>query len=277
VSVLVWVAIVVGAIVALKLLVLYAEPRLAFVGRPGATPPPPGFQVFQMHTPDGVRLMGWRTEIPADGPVFLYLCGNAGNLADRSDLLAQSAMAGLTVLTFNYRGTGESEGRNSETHAYDDAVLLYRYAADTLKIPSSRVIIWGHSIGGAVATEVALRCPCAGVVLEATFRSARVMARRIVPILPLQWLMTYHFDNEARVPRLACPILFIHGDLDATIPLRDSQKLNQLAGVDKELWVVPGADHNDNYEIAGRTFFNKLLEFGLRSTRVSRAANSRVA
>ena len=265
-SVLYWIVIAIGVLVALKLGVLWAEPRMAFVGRFGPTPPPPGFQRFEMRTPDGVRLTGWRTEIAPEGPVFLYLCGNAGNLSDRTELLARAAEKQMSVLSFNYRGTGESEGRNSEAHAYDDAALLHRYAAETLKISATRLVIWGHSIGGAVAAELALRAPCAGVVLEATFRSARLMARRMMPVLPLHWLMTYRFDNEERVRRLTRPLLFIHGDLDATIPLQDSHLLYGLAKSDKELWVVEGADHNDNYEVAGPQFFDRLREFGLRVT-----------
>jgi hypothetical protein len=262
-----WWIIGVGlALVALKLLIVWAEPYMSFVPRRGPTPPPPGFTALHLQSPDGTRLSGWRTEIPVEGPVFLYFCGNAGNLDDRRDLLARAAEAGLAIVAFDYRGAGESKGRATEAHVYADADAICRFMVDSLGIAPERIVLWGHSIGGAVAIALAHRRPCAGVIAEATFRSARVMARRMLPFLPAHWFMTYRFDNEGTVPDLACPILFVHGSDDLTIPASDSQFLCDIAGERGDLWLVDGADHNNVFEVAGDQFYTRLLLFAQQVT-----------
>lgn len=259
-----WAIGLVAAAIGLKLLIVWAEPYMAFVPRRGETPPPPGFQSTTISTSDGTKLTGWMTSIPSEGPVFLYFCGNAGNLSDREDLLRLAAFHGLAIVAFDYRGTGESQGRASEGVVNRDAGEIYEFVLNSLNVDSSRVILWGHSIGGAIATELGRRHPPAGIVLEGTFRSARVMAKRMLPFLPVKWLMTYKFDNEENVSRLECPFLFIHGSRDFTIPVSDSEQLHKLARSEKELWIVDGADHNDVYVVAADAYFTRLLQFGQR-------------
>ena len=257
-----WVIGLALALVVLKLLVLWLQPRLAFYPVPGPTPPPPGFTAFTTIAADGTTIGGWYSPIAAEGPVFLYTCGNAGNLTDRIELLREFADAGGSIIAFNYRGTGNSMGSPSEDGVYQDAEAVYSYLIDTLSVNSSRVVLWGHSIGGAVACELARRRPCAGLVLEATFRSAKIMAKRILPLLPLGWLMTYRLDNEATVPTLNVPILFVHGTADHVIPQTDSEILHGLARHSAGLWLVEGADHNDVYLVASGDYYRRLLDFG---------------
>ncbi len=268
-----WLIGIMVAAAALKLIIVWAEPYMAFVPRHGPTPPPPGFESLEIRTTDGTRLAGWKTPLPGEGPVFLYFCGNAGNLSDREDLLARAAASGLAIVAFNYRGTGESQGRATEEAINRDAAEIYRFVLNDLGVDSSRVIFWGHSIGGAVATELGRQHPPAGIVLEGTFRSAEVMAKRMLPFLPVSWLMTYKFNNEQNVASLRCPSLFIHGARDYTIPVADSEYLHRLAGYETELWVVEGADHNDIYEVAADQFFSRLLQFGQRVVSRSQPVN----
>ena len=259
-----WIIGLASAVAALKLVIVWAEPYISFVPRRGSTPPPPGFRPLDIKAADGSRLHGWRTEISTEGPVFLYFCGNAGNLSDRDDLMTRAAANGLAVIAFDYRGTGESEGRATERTVHSDAEEIYNHALGTLGVDSKRLVLWGHSIGGAVATELAREHKCAGIVLEGTFRSAVVMAKRLLPFLPVAWFMTYKFDNEANIRELRCPIFFIHGFQDFTTPHSDSEFLYKLAAEPKELWIVDDADHNDVYEAAPDTFFPRLVQFGQR-------------
>lgn len=261
-----WIVGIVGALVALKLIIVWAEPYMSFVPRKGATPAPPGFENIAFNASDGVRLTGWKTRIPPDGPVFLYFCGNAGNLEDRDELMVRCATSGLAVVAFNYRGTGESEGRATESAVHRDAIEIHQYTINTLGVDPNRIVYWGHSIGGAVATELACNRPPAGIVLEGTFRSGLAMAKRMLPFLPVSWFMTYKFDNEANLARLRCPVLLVHGSHDFTIPSADSEFLDKVAGGSSEVWIVPGADHNDIYEVAGPEFFSRLGQFGQRVT-----------
>lgn len=261
-----WIVGIVGALVALKLVIVWAEPNMSFVPRRGDTPAPPGFDNITLTVADGTRLAGWKTKIPVDGAVFLYFCGNAGNLDDRNELMVRCATAGLTIIAFDYRGTGESEGRATESSVHRDAVEIYDYAVQGLGVEPQRIVLWGHSIGGAVATELGCRRMPAGIVLEGTFRSGLAMAKRILPFLPVSWFMTYKFDNESNLARLHCPVLLIHGSHDFTVPSMDSEYLRGIAAGNSELWIVEGADHNDIYEVAGSEFYSRLSQFGQRVT-----------
>jgi pimeloyl-ACP methyl ester carboxylesterase len=261
-----WALGILIALGVLKLLVLWLQPRLAFYPVPGPTPAPPPFSAFEVQTSDGVRITGWRTDIPAGRPVLLYFCGNAGNLADRTELLTGFAHQDCAVVAFNYRGTGESGGRPSEAGVYRDAAAVCDYLTHELDVEPGRIVLWGHSIGGAIATHLAIRRDCAGLVLESTFRSAKVMAGRIMPLLPLGWFLSYRLDNEGNIPKTECPILFIHGTLDPVVPIDDSRRLHALAEAPADIWIIEGAGHNDNYVLAGEEFYRRICAFAASAT-----------
>jgi fermentation-respiration switch protein FrsA (DUF1100 family) len=267
-----WILGAILAAILLKLLVIWLQPRLAFYSVPGPTVAPPPFSAFTVTTSDGVRLSGWTTSLTGQRPVLLYFCGNAGNLADRLDLLTLMASRPCDIVAFNYRGTGESQGRPTEKGIYRDADAIYDYLIRERGINPDRLVFWGHSIGGAVAVELATRRPCAGLVLESAFRSARVMASRMMPLLPVGPFLSYRFDNEGNIGSLQCPVLLIHGTLDNIIPMADSERLHALAkSKRKELWLVNGAGHNDIYEIAGNAFFDRLNSFAAEAACGQRA------
>jgi len=259
-----WILGLAVALIALKLVIVWAEPYMAFVPRRSDTPPPSAFHSIELTTDDGTKLSGWRTDIPLDGPVFLYFCGNAGNLSDREEMMSMCVSSEIPIIAFDYRGTGESQGCATEELVYKDAERIHAFVVSSLSVDPKRIVLWGHSIGGAVAAELANRRTVSGLVLEGTFRSGLVMARRMLPFLPVSWFMTYKFDNEANVKRLRCPVLFIHGSHDSTIPTEDSEILYEMASGEKELWVIPGADHNDVYQAAGKSFYSRLAQFGQR-------------
>jgi fermentation-respiration switch protein FrsA (DUF1100 family) len=263
-----WTLGILIAVGVLKLLVLYLQPRLAFYPIPGRTPAPPPFSSFEVVTSDNVRISGWKTDMADDEPVLLYFCGNAGNLADRAESLTEFARQECSIVAFNYRGTGESGGRPSEKGVYRDAAAVYDYMTDVLRVEPERIVFWGHSIGGAVATHLATRRGCAGLVLESTFRSAKVMAGRMMPLLPLRWFLSYRLDNEGNIPKIECPILFIHGTLDPVVPPEDSRRLYALAQAPADIWIIEGAGHNDNYVFAGDEFYRRICTFAASATGV---------
>jgi len=260
-----WVLGAILAAILLKLLVLWLQPRMAFYAVPGPTPAPPPFSSFEVTTADGVKISGWTTPLAGQSPVLVYFCGNAGNLADRTELLTSVAAGSCEIVAFNYRGAGESQGRPSEIGVYRDADAVYDYLTRDRGVSPDRLVFWGHSIGGAVATELATRKPCAGLVLESTFRSARVMARRMMPLLPVGLLLSYRFDNEGNIARIRYPILFIHGTQDDMIPKADSEYLYALSKSVKELWLVDGAGHNDIHDTARDEFRTRLCSFAARA------------
>jgi len=252
------------ALVLLRALAWWLQPRMAFYPRRGPTPPPAPFAGFEVTTADGVFLKGWTMPSNETSPVIIYFCGNAGNLSDRADLLSGFAGKGVTLVAFNYRGMGQSSGSPTEEGVYRDATAIYRYVTETLDVNPGRVVLWGHSIGGAVAAWLATQKPCAGLILESTFRSAKVMARRMLPVIPVSLFLTYRFDNEGLIAKLTVPTFLIHGAADDIVPAKDGQFLFALANQPKEFWLLPQGGHNDLYQVAGTTFYNRIVEFSDR-------------
>jgi fermentation-respiration switch protein FrsA (DUF1100 family) len=256
-----WFLGVLLALALLKALVWWLQPRLAFYPRRGPTPPPDPYVRFETTTEDGMALTGWMMPPDSAKPVIIYFCGNAGNLSDRAALLSGFDGKAVTVVAFNYRGMGESSGSPTEQGVYRDATAIYRYVTETLSIDPHRVILWGHSIGGAVAAWLATEKPCAGLLLESTFRSAKAMAKRMLPVIPASFFLTYRFDNEGHMRRLRVPILLLHGTADTIIPPEDSQLLYSLASGPKDLWLIPQGGHNDLSEVAGSSFYDRISSF----------------
>jgi fermentation-respiration switch protein FrsA (DUF1100 family) len=123
------------------------------------------------------------------------------------------------------------------------------------------VVVYGQSLGGTVATQVALQRQVAGVVLESSFTSAQAMARRVVPFLPLWLLMTYRYDNVGRVQQIECPKLIVHAPQDETVPFAQGQLLFEKAREPKRFYPVTKAMHNDVVETGGKSYLIVLEEF----------------
>jgi abhydrolase domain-containing protein 17 len=128
---------------------------------------------------------------------------------------------GFSVFAYDYRGYGTSDGSPSENNAYQDADVAYSYLTKELKIPPQQIIIYGQSLGGGAATELAAKHPVAGLILESTFTSAfRVVVP--IPILPFD-----KFTNRDKLSRVRCPVLVMHGEADDVIPLQHSMPRHQ--------------------------------------------------
>lgn len=223
-------------------------------------------------TPAG-ELHGWW--LPADGAEFtlLYLHGNAGNISSHLSFASRFQQAGLSVLLIDYRGYGLSSGPfPSEARIYEDAQTAWRYLVETRGILPEQIVIFGHSIGGAIAIDLAHQTPdAAGLIVENTFTSMLAMALRqgYGRWVPVDWLLNQRFDSLSKVPQLQLPVLFIHGLADLTVPPEMSQQLYAATPPPKDLWLVPGADHNTVAEIAGGSYEQQLQRF-LSQIRLSR-------
>ena len=208
-----------------------------------------------LDTADGVRIHAWW--IPSDGAslVTLHLHGNGGNITHRYLRFQEIAAAGSAVLALDYRGYGKSHGRPTETGLYRDADAAYDYLLQTGFRPD-QIVIHGESLGTAVAVDLAARRPCAAVVLEAPFTSAKDVAQTVVPVIGP--MLIWGFDSRAKIARIHAPVLLVHGDRDKVIPLRLGQDLSAAAHEPKSFWLVPGAGHNDIAEVAGAGYRQHL-------------------
>jgi fermentation-respiration switch protein FrsA (DUF1100 family) len=209
-------------------------------------------------TQDHVRLHGWFLAVPGAKRTILFLHGNAGNLTHRAGAMRAIAAAGSSTLVLDYRGYGRSEGTPTEAGLYRDADAGYEWLLRRGVAPSA-LIIHGESLGTAVAVELASRVPCAGLVLEAPFPSARAVVSTMIPGVGA--LLTWGFDSASRMPRVHVPLLVIHGDEDEVIPIDLGRKVFAAAREPKRFWTVPGGHHNDLREVAGAAYTRTLREF----------------
>ena len=211
---------------------------------------------------DGVQLFGWSVEAPADRPVLLWCHGNAGNIISRLDNLKYLCRMGLSVFLFDYRGYGKSQKYNpGENGLYQDAIGAYDYLTRIRKIRPERICIFGRSLGAAVAGELATQRPASALVLESSFPSIEAVAKFHYGGLPVHWLLGAEFRLIDRLPQLSLPKLIIHGDKDDIIPIELGRQVFEVAKPPKDWYVIPGADHNNTYEVGGEAYFRHLGEF----------------
>jgi pimeloyl-ACP methyl ester carboxylesterase len=202
------------------------------------------------------RLHGWW--VPATAPTVgqvLLLHGNAGNIGDRVPHVELLTAAGFDVLAFDYRGYGRSGGRPSEQATYEDA----RAAHDALP-RRDRVFYLGESLGGAVALELAMRHPPAGLILQSAFTSVQAMARLHYPFIP-RALVPDAYPSLRIIPRLRAPLLVLHGSDDPIVPLMEGEALFEAAPEPKRIEVFPGVGHNDVLARAGSRWIRAIVDW----------------
>ncbi len=210
---------------------------------------------------DKTKLFGWYVE-PAPGATVLLWChGNAGNIIHRLENLAALVQIGLSVFLFDYRGYGRSQGSPTEDGLYQDALGAYRYLLDSRRIRAERLVLFGRSLGAAVAGDLASRHKAAGLILESCFPSVEAVARDFYFGLPAHWLLSARYDLLERLPKINMPILVIHGERDTIIPIEFGRKVFEAALKPKIFYPVPGADHHDLPFVGGRAYFRRLKQF----------------
>ncbi len=222
---------------------------------------------------DGEAVTAWL--LPGAGPAaVLWLHGNAVNMGDVLDRVEPLVrIFGATVMLIDYRGYGESSrARPDEKGLYLDAEAAWEWLTGARGIAPRRLVIYGHSLGGGVAAEMAVRHGAAGLVLESTFTSIPAMGRRSYPYLPVEMLVASRFDNLAKVKKLSLPLLVIHGDADPKIPLSMGKELFAASPGARELLVVPGAVHSDCWKAGGDSYWKaweRMLARTLVTTKTS--------
>ncbi|HEY7533448.1 MAG TPA: alpha/beta hydrolase [Nitrospiraceae bacterium] len=210
---------------------------------------------------DGTKLFGWYVEQPATSAVIVWCHGNAGNIIHRLENLRELYRLGLSVFIFDYRGFGRSQGSPSEEGLYQDAAGAYDYLTRTRLIRPERMVIFGRSLGAAVAGHLASYKPSAGLILESPFPSVEAVARFYYGGLPVHWLLGAEFRLIDLLPKLSLPKLIIHGEEDDIIPLKMGQQVFDAALPPKSFYVIKGADHNNTYQVGGAAYFQRFAEF----------------
>ena len=211
---------------------------------------------------DGVQLHGWYLSAPAPGPerpVVLFLHGNAGNVAYWADVYRDLVAGGADVFALDYRGFGRSAGRPDEAGVYRDAAAAWSWLTETRGVSSTRIVVYGFSLGGGVATWLATERNPAGLVLQSTFTSIPDVAASIFP--PARWFVRTSMDSLARIPAIPCPILVIHGSGDELVPYALGRRLFDAAPPGTRFHEVPGAGHNETFAEGGPALLETLKTF----------------
>lgn len=228
------------------------------------------------------KINGWW--IPAQQPqakTILYLHGNGINIGANAEQASRFHKLGCSVFLFDYRGYGKSTGAfPSEASTYADAQRAWAYLVQERKIPPNQIVIYGHSLGGAIAIDLAVQQPNAfALIVQSSFTSAVEMAQRNwwTAAIPVHWLLTQRFNSIHKVPQLKMPVLYIHGTDDKLIPYAMSQQLFAATRAPKQLKLFAKAGHNNVASVAGdaydqtiRAFFNQADKTACKDCSVTR-------
>ena len=210
---------------------------------------------------DEVSLHGWW--VPGDGEItWLWFHGNAGNIGHRVDNLgAFVRRLGVNVFIFDYRGYGRSEGSPSEKGTYLDSEAALAYVRSRDDVDNSKLVLFGRSLGGAMAVHVAAQHDVYALILESPFPSIKAMARTHYPIPGVELLLRSKYDSLARIKDSRSPLMVLHGDRDQTVPLELGRQLFEEANGPKRFYTIQGADHNDTYVVGGDDYYDALRRF----------------
>jgi len=221
-------------------------------------------------TTDNVRITGWYIPCTSERATVLFCHGNAGNISTCLGRIALFNKMNLSTLIFDYRGYGRSGWEPSENGTYLDAQAVWDYLINTQKKSPARCIIYGHSLGGAIAAETALHNNPAGLVIESSFTSVPDMGSRIYPWLPIRLIARFQYATIDKIGLIStkdgsasggkCPKLIIHSPDDETIPFEFGQALYDKASEPKEFLQIQG-DHNSGFISSGDVYVNGLKSF----------------
>lgn len=236
-------ALVLGATV-------YLQRKLLYFPDTRRTPPDSlglvGVEELLLATPDGETVVAWYQAAAPGQPTLLYVHGNAGSLANRAERFAKYTALGRGMLMMTYRGYGGSSGKPSEKANVADAMRAYERLRG-MGVAAADIVVYGESLGTGVAVQVAARFDVGGVVLDAPYTSIVDVAEEVYPLLPSRWLMTDRYETLRHLPRVAAPMLIIHGEADRVIPVEMGRKVAAEARGPVEIATFPGAGHSDHY------------------------------
>jgi len=212
--------------------------------------------IIKIDVADGEQISALYLINPDAEFTILYSHGNAEDIGQLRPILERFYNAGYSILAYDYRGYGTSDGKASEKNTYEDVVAAYEYLTGKAGIPSSQIVAVGRSVGGGVATHLACRKKIGGLILESSFVTAfRVVTR--IPLVPFD-----KFRNIDKIKKINCPVLIIHGKDDDVVPVWHGKKLFEKANEPKFCLWVDNAGHNDDLaQMAGSSYWNTIEKF----------------
>ena len=252
---------------ALVLIVYFNQSNLLFLpNMPSrtliATPADAGleYESLKITSSDGLSLDAWF--IPGTGArsTLLFFHGNAGNISHRMDSLRLFHDLGLDILIFDYRGYGRSEGKPTEAGTYLDAEAVWRYLTEERGVSPGEIILFGRSLGAAVATWLAARHTPGALIIESAFTSVPEMAATLYPYLPVRLLSRLDYSTITDIGSVSSPVLVVHSRDDEIIPFSHGERIYAAAGEPRVFLEIRGG-HNEGFMLSGRHYIEGLESF----------------
>lgn len=250
----------------LLLAVYFFQAHLVFYPEAGreiiATPDQFGlpYQDIHLKTADGVDLHGWYVPVAESRGTVLLLHGNAGNISHRIDTLQMFYRLGYSTLIIDYRGYGNSGGTPGEEGSYRDSEAAWRYLTGQLHIPPRRIVVFGESLGGAVAAWLSARYKPGALVIASGFTSVPELGQQLYPYLPMRWLTNIQYDTRENLRAVAAPVLIAHSPDDDIVPFEHGRALFAAAHTPKQFLELAGG-HNEGYIFTRATWTGALEDF----------------
>jgi len=218
------------------------------------------YEEINFKAKDGAEISGWYVGAENEMGVILFCHGNAGNISHRLDSLKIFNNLNLSVMIFDYRGYGKSPGKPTEQGTYLDAEAAWDYLIRVKQKPPESIILFGRSLGGAVAAEIAFRKKPAGLIIESGFTSVTDLAKKLYPWLPIKLISKFRYATIEKIGSIKCPKLIVHSPEDEIIPIEHGRKIYQKGSQPKEFLEIRG-DHNAGFLISGKTYTGGLQKF----------------
>ncbi|MGD8570268.1 MAG: alpha/beta hydrolase [Gammaproteobacteria bacterium] len=204
------------------------------------------YEDVTIKTADNIDLHGWYIPGNKGAKTLLFFHGNAGNISHRGESVSVFHDMGLNVLIFDYRGYGQSKGAPSEQGLYRDARAAWRYLTQIRGIADHQIILFGRSLGAAVAIKLATEVQAGALIAESTFSSAADMAHHMFPVLSHLIYVRFNFSNIDNISQVRCPVLYAHSPDDDIIPFDLGRKVYEAANEPKFFFKLTG-DHNSGF------------------------------
>jgi fermentation-respiration switch protein FrsA (DUF1100 family) len=222
------------------------------------------YEDVNFNTEDNIKINGWYIKTAHEAPTVLFLHGNAGNISHRLDKLQMFHRSGLNVLIIDYRGYGKSEGNPSEEGVYLDALAAYDY----LKIrigeeESEQLILYGESLGGAIAVDLATKRGVRSIILDSTFTSIADMAQTRFPLIP-SFMIKTRMDSLSKISQITCPLLLIHSLQDEIVPFQLGERLYAASPTREKFFLKIRGGHNSGFQQSQKGIEKGVVDF-LRS------------
>jgi len=218
------------------------------------------FESVKFKTEDDITLSGWYIPSPNPRGFLLFCHGNAGNISHRIESIMVFNRLNLNVFIFDYRGYGQSDGKPTEKGTYLDVLAAWNWLLNHKNAKAKQIIVFGRSLGGAIASWLARTESPGALILESVFTSISDIGADVYPFLPVKLLARFNYNSLENINNINCPLLIIHSSDDDIIPFHHGQRLYENAGEPKTFLKISGS-HNNGFHVSGSIYSNGIDSF----------------